>query len=84
MAGYVSNCKHVPFNELLFVAHAEERCVDKNMKRCRTFDRSSSEDEKAWSHPSQINFMCEATPDIRCNVTYKPCFCYLGVFFLLH
>ncbi|KAJ1482309.1 hypothetical protein T484DRAFT_2664995 [Baffinella frigidus] len=46
--GYVSNCKHVPFNELLFVAHAEERCVDKNMKRCRTFDRSSSEDEKAW------------------------------------
>jgi len=46
--GYTSNCKHVPFNQLIFVMHAETRCVDKTMKKCKNFDRTSYEDEMAW------------------------------------
>jgi hypothetical protein len=48
LPGYVSNCKHVAFNQLLFILHAEDRCTDKNMKKCRTFGGTSTEDEKAW------------------------------------
>ena len=49
--GYVSNCKYVPFNQLIFIMHAETRCVDKNMKKCKNFADTSLEgydDEMAW------------------------------------
>jgi hypothetical protein len=46
--GYVSNCKHVPFNQLIFVMHAESRCVDKHMKKCKNFGGTSDDDEMAW------------------------------------
>jgi len=46
--GYVSNCKHVPFNQLLFVLHAESRCVDKHMKKCKNFGGTSDDDEMAY------------------------------------
>jgi hypothetical protein len=46
--GYVSNCKHLPFNQIIYIYHAEPRCVDKKLKRCQTFDGTSDEDEKAY------------------------------------
>lgn len=46
--GYVSNCKHVPFNQLVFVLHAEGGCVDKKMKKCKNFAGTSNDDEMAW------------------------------------
>mmetsp|Transcript_27409 Transcript_27409/g.42800 ORF Transcript_27409/g.42800 Transcript_27409/m.42800 type:complete len:423 (-) Transcript_27409:697-1965(-) len=46
--GYRSNCKYVPFNQVVYVLHAESQCVDKNSKKCKNFDFTSDEDEKAW------------------------------------
>ena len=46
--GYVSDCKYVPFNQLIFVLHAEQRCVDKHMKKCKNFQGTSDDDEMAW------------------------------------
>lgn len=46
--GYVSNCKYAPFNQLFFVMHAETRCVDKNMKKCKNFGGTSYDDEMAY------------------------------------
>jgi hypothetical protein len=46
--GYVSNCKYSPFNQIIYIYHAEPKCVDKRMKKCRTFDGTSEEDEKAY------------------------------------
>lgn len=46
--GYVSNCKYSPFNQIIYIYHAESKCVDKRMKKCKTFDGTSDEDEKAY------------------------------------
>jgi len=46
--GYVSNCKHVPFNQIIFVMHSEPKCFDKKSKKCKNFGGTSDEDEKAY------------------------------------
>eukprot|EP00961_Rhodomonas_salina_P151203 2035739-Rhodomonas_salina.1 len=46
--GYASNCKYSPFNQIIFILHAENKCRDKYFKKCKTFDGTSDEDEKAW------------------------------------
>jgi len=46
--GYRSNCKYVPFNQVIYIYHAEPRCTDRKMKKCRTHDGTSDEDEKAY------------------------------------
>uniref|UniRef100_A0A7S0WCA3 Fibrinogen C-terminal domain-containing protein n=1 Tax=Hemiselmis tepida TaxID=464990 RepID=A0A7S0WCA3_9CRYP len=46
--GYASNCKYSPFNQLIYIYHAEAKCANRHLKKCKTFDGTSDEDEKAY------------------------------------
>jgi hypothetical protein len=46
--GYRSNCKNVPFNQVIYVLHIEPKCFDRFNKKCKNTDKAVDEDEKAY------------------------------------
>ena len=46
--GYTSNCKYVPFNQIVYIFHAEPQCSDVFSKKCKTSDWSADDDQKAY------------------------------------
>ena len=46
--GYRSNCKNVPFNQVVYILHVDPKCLDRFNKKCQNPDTAVDEDKKAY------------------------------------